>query len=265
MDKVCSLAITILLLVGFYPYSLHCAGDDKIGQDALAVRERIGSYIPRELELFDEQGNPIPISSLLGKTPLILILVYYRCPSVCTLILNGIAGALERLPDYTLGRDFQILTLSFDPRDTPSRSREKKENYLRFFTLPGDPVSGWRFFTAASTTIEAITRSVGYPLLREGEEYIHPAVLIFLTAQGEIKRYLYGVEYTPEVVRLALLEAGMRPRSLSHRITKVAYCYRADLSGYGPCASWIRGGALFLLLILFLLFLSIRKSLKGDS
>lgn len=199
---------------------------------APGVREALGAPLSPELTVQDETGRSVPLGSFFGRAPLLLTLVYYRCPSVCTLLLNGVAESLMGLEDARIGEDYLWLTLSFDPHDTPERAQRKKENYLRTYPLPGAPAEAWHFLTATEPVIAAILKESGYLIVKEGEEFVHPAVLLLLTQKGRIQRYLYGTSFSPRELRLALLEAGMTPKTLLDRLSPFLYAYDPALRSY---------------------------------
>jgi protein SCO1/2 len=226
-----------------------------VSQPPLAVFEKVGGRVPLDLEVFTEDGKKVLLGDLLRGTPAILALVYYRCPGTCNLILNGLAESLQSLNRYRIGQDYRIITFSFDPRDTPEIASLKKKSYLNRFPLPGDPENGWFFLSASTWSIERITEATGYPIFWTEGEYVHPSLLIFLSPEGESRRYLYGLSYDPKDVLLALFESGMTPRTLTDSFKKLIFSYRKDLQAYTLSPLWVRGFAFAGLGIVILLFL----------
>lgn len=168
-----------------------------------------GTPVPLNLEFADAAGNTVRVSDWFdGKRPVLLVLAYYECPLLCTLVLNRTQAALNSLK-WTAGKDFRVVTVSFDFRDTPESAREKQELYHAGYNRsPGD--DGWLFLTGTTENIRALTRAVGYnyKYLPETSEFSHPSALIFLTPDGLTHNFIERLEYPPAEVKLALTEAA---------------------------------------------------------
>jgi protein SCO1/2 len=189
--------------------------------------QKLGETIPADIVLRDEQGRPVRFGDLTGDRPVVLTLVYYECPMLCTLTLNGLMSALEML-SYTPGREFDLVTVSFDAREGPELAAAKKKAYLDEYGRPGAE-AGWRFLTGDEEQIRRLTRAVGfrYAWDEETRQFAHPAGVMVLTPDGVIARYLYGVEYAPRDLRFGIIEAG--ERKIATPLDRVALlCYRYD-------------------------------------
>ena len=189
--------------------------------------QRLGEGVPLDLGFTDETGRSVKLADYLGKKPVVLSLVYYDCPMLCTLGLNGLAAALEVL-SFVPGDEFEVLTVSFDSRETPALAAAKKKAYLARYRRPGAH-AGWHFLTGSDESIAALTRAVGFRYVWDEatRQFAHPAGVVVLTPEGKISHYLFGVEYAPKDLRLALVAAA------SGRIGSAAdqlllYCYRYD-------------------------------------
>jgi len=189
--------------------------------------QHLGDRIPLDLPFKDETGKDVRLADYFGSRPVVLSLVYYRCPMLCTLSLNGLAGALEVL-SFVPGQEFEVVTVSFDPNEGPVLARAKKQVYLKRYNRSGAE-RGWHFLTGPRASTEALTRAVGfrYAWDEATKQWAHPAGALVLTPDGRISKYLYGVEYSPKDLRLALVDAG------GGRIggivdTVLMYCYRYD-------------------------------------
>jgi protein SCO1/2 len=193
----------------------------------VGIAEKLGDHVPPGIQLYDESGEPVALQSLMDK-PVLLNLVYYRCPSICNPLMSSIAEVL-RQGDMKAGEEFAVITVSFDDTDTPELAAEKKKNY--FNTLPPDfPESGWRFMTADSANIKALTSAVGFNYIKEGNEFIHSAALIALSPDGKIVRYLYGLYYLPFDFKMAMLEAS--EGRVGPTVSRVLlFCYSFDPEG----------------------------------
>ncbi len=172
---------------------------------SLGVDERPGAQVPVELILRDEEGRPVVLGSLLDK-PVLLTLNYFRCAGVCTPQLNGLVDALARSPGEP-GDRFHVLTVSFDPRDTPDVARRKRDNYLQQIPRAVDPAS-WRFLTGDAAATRALADAVGFRFEAQGEDFAHPAVITVLAPGGRVSRYLYGLTYLPAELQMAAQEAA---------------------------------------------------------
>ena len=189
--------------------------------------QRLGEQVPLDLVFRDETGRPVPLRSLFRGRAVVLSLVYYQCPMLCTLTLNGLASALSVLT-FDVGKDFDVVTVSFEPKETPPLAAAKKKAYLERYRRPGAS-EGWHFLTGEAAAIASLTRAVGFRYVWDAEtrQYAHPAGLVVLTPDGRIARYMYGVEYAPRDLRLALVEASQR-RIGNPVDTVLLYCYQYD-------------------------------------
>ena len=193
----------------------------------VGIDEKLGGQAALDVTLRDEDGNDVTLRRLIDK-PTILTLNYFRCTGICTPLLNGLTDLLGQIP-LESGRDFQVITVSFDPKDTPEIAREKRTNYLAQMTRPFPPAS-WRFLTGEAEATRELADSVGFNYRMEGDQFVHPGAIMVLTAHGTVSRYLYGISFVPADVTMAVQEAArgqVRPT-----ISKVlAFCYSYDPAG----------------------------------
>jgi len=197
--------------------------------ETAGMAERLGANIPLDLLLRDEAGAPFRLGDALDK-PTVLALVYFRCAGICSPLLNGLTGVVERT-GLRPGRDFQILTVSFDDRDDPPLAANKKRNYLAGLS-PGFPPEAWRFLTGDAATTKRLADAVGFGFRREGDDFVHPAVLTVLAPGGRITRYLYGISFLPFDVKMAAAEAA-QGRAVPTVSRVLQLCYRYDEAGRG--------------------------------
>ncbi len=193
----------------------------------VGVDEKLGQNVPLDLVLKGEDGQPVTLRSLINK-PTILTLNYFRCAGICTPQLNGLAEALNKV-EAVPGKDFQVITVSFDDRDTPEMAAQKRTNYLAEMTRPFPP-SAWRFLTGDAATTRALADSVGFKYKRVGDGFIHAAAAMVLSPTGKVTRYMYGITYLPADVDMALQEAA---RNEAHpSINKLlSFCFSYDPQG----------------------------------
>ena len=173
--------------------------------------QNLGASLPLETRFTDQDGRAVTLGECLGERPVVLALVYYECPMLCGLVLEGMVKSL-RAVDFTTGQDFDVLALSIDPGETPALAAAKRASALSAYGLTRDDAraASWRFLVGDETSIRAVTEAVGfgYRYVPEQDEWAHAAGLTILSPRGQVSRYLFGVEYAPRDLRLALVEAS---------------------------------------------------------
>lgn len=198
--------------------------------EGVGITEHPNAQIPLQLEFKDDDGRAVKLGDYFkGERPVLLTLNYFRCPMLCTLQLNGLVDALKNLP-WTPGQEFEIITVSFDPLETPQLARLKKQNYLQEYGRPA-AAGGWHFLTGREKNIKTLTEAVGfrYRFDAEANQYYHVACAFVCTPDGHVSRYLYGVMYDARTLRLSLLEAGQgKIGSTADQI--LLYCFHYDPS-----------------------------------
>jgi protein SCO1/2 len=171
--------------------------------------QKLGDALPLDVPFRDETGKAVRLRDYFtAGRPVVLNLVYFDCPMLCTVSLNGLTSALD-VASVTPGQEFELLTISFDSRETPGLASAKKKAYLARYKRAG-AAAGWHFLTGDQASIDSVTRAVGFRYAWDGEtrQFAHPAGLLVLTPQGRIARYLFGIEYSPKDLRLALVDSG---------------------------------------------------------
>ena len=171
--------------------------------------QRLGAQIPTELSFTDENGEPVKLEKYFnGQRPVVLTLNYLGCPMLCTMILNGVVDCAKALP-FKLGRDYDIVTVSFDPRDTPKLAAKKKANYLSFLGQPGTE-NGWHFLTGKKEQIDALCKAVGFSYVfdEKSGEFGHASGIMVSTPTGKLSHYFYGIDFNAKDVKLGLIDAS---------------------------------------------------------
>lgn len=201
----------------------------------LDVVENLNETIPLERAFVTSDGQRVSLRSLLreGK-PVVLTLVYYRCPSLCNLVLSGMVSAL-RASGLALGNDYRAVTVSIDPTETPELAEERKRGHLQALGVP-TTTADWAFLTGKEEDIRALAEAVGFKYAYDAQlkQYAHAAVSFVLTPEGKLSRYLYGVQYPPRDVRLAVVEAaGGRVGTSFDRVLLTCYQYDPATRRYG--------------------------------
>jgi protein SCO1 len=171
--------------------------------------QKLGNALPLDALFLDESGAAVRLGDYFGKRPVVLTFVYFDCPMLCTISLNGLTSALDILP-FEPGREFELVSISFDPRERPAQAAAKKKLQLARYKRSGAAVGGWHFLTGRQASIDRVTTAVGfrYAWDEETKQYAHPAGTVIATADGRVSRYLFGIEYAPKDLRLALVESG---------------------------------------------------------
>lgn len=195
---------------------------------SVGIHQNMGAQTPLDLPFNDEAGNPITLRAFAGK-PVILALVYYQCPSLCNMVLNGVLRSVKSL-NLTAGRDFQIVAVSFDPRETPEMARAKKATYVKEYGHGGGE-RGWHFLTGPDASSRGLANAVGFRYAYDPvtNQYAHGSAIMLLTPEGKVSKYFYGIEYPQRDLRLGLVEAsGGRIGSAIDQV--MLYCYHYDPS-----------------------------------
>ena len=219
------------------------------------IVENLDGQIPLDAKFTDDGGKDVQLKQYFnGTRPVILSLNYSNCPMLCNLQLNGLVEALQQI-DLKPGQDFDIMSVSIDPLESPLRARQTKEEYMRRYGSSGTG-SGWHFLTGQQSEITRLAADVGfhYRYIPERAEYAHAAVFIICTPQGRISRYLYGVTFEPQTIRLSLVEAAAGEiGSPMDQILLFCFQYDAAAGNYGPTATGLMkiGGAITVLALAF--------------
>ncbi len=189
--------------------------------------QNIDQKLPLDAQFRDEEGRVITIGSLYGKRPVVLAFVYYTCPMLCTQVLNAITSTVATL-SLDAGRDFDIVFVSIDPRETPAQAAAKKAEYLHRYKRPGTD-DGWHFLTGDEPQIKRLAGAAGFKYVwdQQTQQFAHPTGVIVTTPDGRPARYLFGIEYGPRDLRLALVEASEgKVGSVVDNL--LLYCYHYD-------------------------------------
>jgi protein SCO1 len=235
----------------------------------VGIDQKLNTQVPLDLIFRDEYGRAVPLSTFFhsGK-PVLLAPVYYRCPMLCTQILNGVASMLKAV-SFTPGQEFEVVAFSFDPKDTPELAAAKKQTYVRRYGRP-DTANGWHFLTGDEKNIKALMDTVGfhYKYDPSTDQYAHASGVMIITPEGRLSKYFYGVEYSPRDVRLGLVEASVN--KIGNPVDQILlFCYHYDpVAGkYGAVAmNMIRfAGAAFAAIGGIFLLIMFRRDWRADK
>jgi protein SCO1/2 len=230
----------------------------------VGIEQRLNEQLPLDLIFRDESGQEVKLGAFFKDRPVILALVYYTCPMLCNQELNGLIGTLKTL-SFTAGREFDVVAVSFDPKDTTEAALAKKQAYLARYDR--DSATGLHFLTGDEKSIEAVTQAVGfnYRFDEETKQYVHASGIMVVTPEGKLSRYFYGIDYSPKDLRLGLVEASNN--KIGTAVDQVLlFCFHYDpITGkYGPVImNIIRAGGVVTFAGLAILIFFMRRRLAG--
>ncbi|MCB1303926.1 MAG: SCO family protein [Leptospiraceae bacterium] len=200
--------------------------------EGVGVDQKLSAQIPLDTEFYNEKGEKVKLDSFFqsGRMPVILAPSYFECPRLCTLVFNGLSKAMNQMGKSGLkpGKDYRAISLSFNPEDTPKLAREKGDRYRSTIKSQKVTEEGWEFLTGDRESIHAVLDSVGYSYKKDTEgSFSHPAAIILITPEGKVSSYLFGFDYNPTDMRLALVEASSgKIGSLTDAV--LLTCFRFD-------------------------------------
>ena len=230
------------------------------------IEQKLNQQLPLDLTFRDESGREVKLGEFFGRKPVVLAFVYYDCPMLCTQVLNGMVTSFRVLP-FEIGKDYDVVTISFDPRETPALAQKKKNVYVNYLPekMRADAASGWHFLTGDEANIQKITEAAGfyYRYDEKTQQFAHASGIMLATSAGKLSRYYYGIEYAARDLRLGLIEtaAGKIGSPVDQLLL---YCYHYDpaTGKYGAAVMNIvrlAGGLTILGIAALLVFLKPRK------
>ena len=231
----------------------------------VGIEQHLDGQVPADLSFVDESGHAVKLGDYFGKKPVILNLVYYNCTMLCGEALAGLTGALK-VVKFDIGNQFEIVTVSFNPNETPAIAAAKKKDYLARYGRPS-AAAGWHFLTGPPDSINALTKAVGFQYQYDPKinQYAHATAIMILTPEGRISRYFYGVDFPPKDLRMGLVEATQgKIGNLTDAVLLYCYHYNPATGKYGAIVSNILklGAALTVLLLggMLLILFRLEKS-----
>ena len=236
------------------------SANEPVKKIEVGIEEKIGNTIPLNAEFFDEKGNYVALKEIIKK-PTILNFVYFRCPGICSPILTELTSIVNFM-DMEIGKDYQIVTISFDDREKFELGSAKRDNYFALLKKK-IPEDSWKFLTGDSASIHAVTDAAGFNFKREGNDFIHAGAIIVLSPEGKIARYLNGTKYLPFDVKMALTEAS--EGKTGPTIAKLlSYCYSYNPEGrtYVFNVTRVTGGVILLFAAVFVVYLTVKPKKK---
>ena len=247
---------------GMAPHPADPAGTKPPILTRVGIDQRLNSQVPLDLPFVDEAGRPVKLGDFFGKRPVILALVYYECPMLCTQVLNGLVAALGVM-NFEPGREFDVVAVSFNPKEGPGLASQKKAAYLERYGRP-QTAGGWHFLTGPEDSIRKLTHAIGfrYEYDEQIQQFAHGAGIEVLTPRGTISKYFYGIEFSARDIRLGLIEASEeRIGTAIDDFLLLCYHYDPATGKYGAAVlRMVRvGGAAFVLALAAALTVSLRR------
>lgn len=236
------------------------------GLKHVGIEQHLNEQIPPNLTFRDETGKPVQLRDYFGHKPMILNLVYYQCPMLCGEVLSGLESAL-RVLKFDVGKQFDVLTISFDPKETPEMATEKKALWLKRYGRPG-AAAGWHFLTGPQNSIDALTRAVGFEYEYDAKtrQFAHATAIMVLTPEGKIAQYYYGVEFAPKDLRLGLIQASQNKiGTVVDQVLLYCYHYDPDQGKYSAIISRVLKVAAAVTMLLLGSFLIVMFRLGSSS
>lgn len=233
----------------------------------VSFEQRLNEQLPLELPFKDADGRDVKLGDYFGRKPVVLTFVYYECPMLCTEVLNGLESSL-RVLNETIGKEFDVVTVSFDPKETPVLASGKKKAYLERYKRP-EAAQGWHFLTGEQASIDALTQAAGFNFTWDeaSHQFAHPSGIVVATPAGKVSRYFFGIDYSPRDVKFALIESSNEKiGTLADKLLLYCYHYDPSTGNYGFVAMRaVRiGGAVTLLALVGFVFVSLRREAGGQ-
>jgi protein SCO1/2 len=226
-------AISVALLIASADFASAQETQEQIAARA-GLEQKLNAQVPLDAVFRDEHGAAVTLGSFFNGKPVILVLAYYECPNLCTLVLNGVLQTAHELK-FDAGKEYEIVVVSFDARERPALAAAKKQIYIQRYGRAGAS-DGWHFLTGDEHAIERLASSIGYRFSydKATSQFAHPSAIMVVTPAGKVARYFPGIEYPPRKVRLALIEASHeRVGSLTDRVFLLCFHYNPATGKYG--------------------------------
>lgn len=253
----------VLIVLFLLTYSITFSQNDTA---EVGINEKLGQKILLDLTFVNENGDTVRLGDLVTK-PTVFSFVYFDCPGLCSPLLEGVGDVISKA-DLALGKDYQVITVSFNFRDTPEKAKKKKETFTKRYAKNNS--DGWIFLTTDSATIFKIVNSFGYKIKAVGLDFVHPSAIVLVSPEGMITRYLYGINFLPFDLKMAVTEA--QNEQVRPTIQKVLlYCFSYDPEGKRYAFEVTKVSATIIIFVLGMLFLRLliksrrKKSIKNDE
>ncbi len=233
------------------------AQEDKATE--VGIIEHLGNTIPLDLKFVNDKGDTVTLAQLITK-PTILSFVYFDCPGLCSPLLEGLGSVMQK-SKLDLGKDYQVITISFNFRDTPEKAKAKKDRFVEKYSKGKS--DGWIFLTTDSLSIFKITDATGFKTKAVGLDFVHPSAIIAVSPKGRITRYLYGITFLPVDFKMAIIEANNgQPRPTIQKLMQICYKYDPENKHFGLDILKISATIIIFLLLTFIIVFLIKRKIK---
>jgi protein SCO1/2 len=256
--------LTVIFLFSAVNIFAQKVFDDKTEDPEIGIVEHLDEYLPTDIYLIDESNQRVKLTDLIDK-PTIINWVYFRCPGICSPLMEGLAKAMDE-SDLVAGVDYQVITISFDPQETIDLGIRKKENYLKLVNKKETISKGWKFFVSDTVSIQKGTEATGFKYKRTGKDYAHAAAITVVSPKGKITRYLTGIYFLPFDFKMAVIESSKGMSSPT--INKIMqYCFSYDPVGkaYVLNVTKISGTLILFVAVIFFLVLIFKPKRKKNK
>jgi protein SCO1 len=263
MNKIANwLALPALLAVLLFAVAGHLLAASQKPLE-VGITEKLDQFVPDSVILTDFNGKQVNLKHLIDK-PTVLNFVYFRCPGICSPLMNGLSDVINNT-DLVLGKEYQVITISFDSRETYELADKKRVNYLKKMVHKSDS-AGWIFLTGDSLNIQRITKATGFGFKLVGNDYMHEGALILISPRGKITRYLKGISFLPFEFKLAILEAseGKSSPTIS-KVIQFCFSYDAGSQRYVLDITKISAILILFFAVTLLIYLLIRSKRKKPA
>jgi len=253
----------LLVLVLFVGLLLNAVAQLPINREVeIGIVEKLGDTLPLDLKFYNEKNDTVTLGSMITK-PTILSFVYFDCPGLCSPLLDGIADVISRM-DMSLGKDFNIITISFNTKDTPEKARQKKLNFVQ--KIQEKDRANWFYLTGELENIQKITEAAGFRYKPTGLDFAHPSTIIMISPQGKITRYLYGITFLPFDVKMAVVESqkGL-VRPTSNKLLEYCFAYDTKSKAYTLQFTRLIGSFILIIGLFFVGWLLITAKRKSTN
>lgn len=250
----------ILFLIFVFCVGLSARAYAQVDQSPeVGVVEHLGSTLPLDLKFVNDKSEPVTLRQLINK-PTILSFVYFDCPGLCSPLLEGVGNVIQKT-DLVLGKDYQVITISFNFRDTPEKAKEKKTRFTERYAKGKS--DGWIFLTTDSATIFNITHAAGFITKAVGLDFVHPSAIIAVSPSGMITRYLYGITFLPIDFKMAVIEANKnQPRPTIQKVMLLCFSYDPAGQRYSLDILKITGILMMFFILVFIIVYLIKPRKK---
>jgi len=257
IKPILSIRLLLIIIAGFLNLTLFSQTSLFDQQMQVGFMEKQGQYADLDIKLVNESGDTVLFKDVINK-PAILNLVYYNCPGTCSPLMWGVSKFIDEL-DLQLGKDYQILTISFDPTERIDLGIKKKASYVSTMQKK-EEADNWQFFVSDSIDIARLTQSVGFNFEYINDQYVHPTGLIALAADGKIVRYLRGIEFLPFDIKITLVEAAKGKIGPSiNRLLAVCYGYDSKGNEFVFNVTRVSAVVISFIVLVFFLFLALSR------